>query len=215
MFFSKSEVIKDLVGDHTTAVMACYEKYEEAMDAIMVGCEEATMESYTNKLRSLESQADEVRHMIIRQLLEGGMLVDSRKSLMHVIEAVDTVANITEDIVQEIYIQNICLPEFTHDAIKKMSTVTKKQLELLVETVKNIVHKYKIKEMTKIIHEIEGLESEVDDIQQALTKQLFETDFELARKLQYRELINMIGGMSDVIEDISDEIEIIMMARKV
>ena len=103
---------------------------------------------------------------------------------MHVIEAVDTVANTTEDIIQEIYIQNICLPEFTHDAIRKMSSVTKKQLEILIVAVKNIVHKYKIKEMTKMIHEIEALESEVDDIQQALTKQIFEEDFEFAMRTE-------------------------------
>jgi uncharacterized protein Yka (UPF0111/DUF47 family) len=37
----------------------------------------------------------------------------------------------------------------------------------------------------------------------------------LAEKNQMRELVNMIGSMSDRIEDISDQIEIIMMARKV
>lgn len=215
MFFSKSSEIMELVGDHSEVVLSCFSKYEEAIEDIFGGCDKGAIESYANQLRSLESQADEVRHQIIKSLLEGGLLVDSRKSLMHVIEETDRVADITENIIQSIYLQRIDIPKFMHEPILKMSKVTRKQLELLIETVKKVVHKYKIKEMSKVIQEIEVLESEVDDIQQGLTKQLFEQELELAKKMQLKELIEFVGLMSDTIEDISDQIEIIMMARKV
>jgi predicted phosphate transport protein (TIGR00153 family) len=215
MFFSKSAEIMELVGEHSSAVVACYDKYEEAITAICNGCEEGAVEAYTNQLRSLESQADEIRHQIIRRLLEGGLLVDSRKSLMHVLEALDGIADIAEDVIQEIYMQNMSLPELVHEPILKMTEVTKRQLLLLIETIKSIVHKYEIKEMIKMIQEIEQMESEVDAIQQSLVKQLYRSDMGLAEKNQIRELVNMIGSMSDRIEDISDQVEIIMMARKV
>lgn len=215
MFFSKSDEIRELVGDHAEVVVKCFDKYAEAIETVFGGCDSLVVEGYTNELRSLESQADEVRHQIIRRLLEGSLLVDSRKSLMHVIEGVDTVADITEDIIQEIYIQNISIPSFTHEAIIKMSKLTREQLLILIETIKKIVSKYKIKEMSKMILDIENLESQVDDIQQSIVKVLFESDMSLAEKLQLRELINLISSMSDIIEDISDSVEIIMMARKV
>lgn len=215
MFFSKSVVIVELVGEHSDAVMACFDKYEEAIVDICKGCDEGAVESYTNQLRSLESQADEVRHQIIRKLLEGGLLVDSRKSLMHVLEALDGIADITEDVIQEIYMQNMSLPELVHEPIMKMTEVTRRQLILLIDTIKNIVHKYNVKTMIKKIQDIEMMESEVDDVQQSLVKQLYRSDMGLAEKNQMRELVNMIGSMSDRIEDISDQIEIIMMARKV
>ncbi len=215
MFFSKSESIKELVGEHAVVVMKCYDKYEEAIGSILGGANRSEVEVYTNTMRSLESEADSVRHQIIRSLLEGGLLVDSRKSIMHVIEGVDGVADITEDIIQEIYIQQINLPKFTHEAIIKMSKLTRDQLILLIETIKGVVTSYKVKEMTKLIQEIENLESKVDDLQQGIVKELFETDMALAEKMQIREIINLIGAMSDTIEDISDSVEIIMMARKV
>lgn len=215
MLFSKSDKIKDLVGNHTDQVMVCYEKYSVAIRDILGGCDRDAIEVYTNELRVQESLADEIRRQIIRQLLEGGLVIESRKSIMHVIEAVDEIADLSEDIVQQIFIQNIKLPELTHEAILSMSEITRRQLDMLVGIVKGVVTRYKAKDMTKAILQIESMESAVDDLQQNLVKELFESDFELAEKMQLREIINMIGKMSDRIEDISDEVEIIMMARKV
>lgn len=215
MLFSKSEEIKNLVGEHAEAVVECYDRYEEAMKNILDGCSVVEIHNYTNQLRELESIADSIRHKIIRSLLEGGLLVDSRKSLMHVIEGVDVVADITEDIIQEIYMMKLELPEFTHEPIMEMTRITREQLKLLIKSIKNIVSKYKIDKMTKMIQEIEELESKVDDVQHGLIKELFEKDYDLAYKMQVREFINLIGSMADTIEDISDSVEIIMMARKV
>lgn len=215
MLFSKSEEIKNLVGEHAEAVVECYDRYEEAMKGILGGCSVVEIHSYTNQLRELESKADSIRHKIIRSLLEGGLLVDSRKSLMHVIEGVDVVADITEDIIQEIYMMKLALPEFTHEPIMEMTRITREQLKLLIKSIKNIVSKYKVDKMTKMIQEIEELESNVDDVQHDLIKELFEKDYDLAYKMQVREFINLIGSMADTIEDISDSVEIIMMARKV
>ncbi len=215
MLFSKSDKMKEMVGGHTDAVVLCYSIYSDSLNAILNGTTTQVIAGFTSELRRQESFADEIRRKIIRQLLEGGLIVDSRKSIMHVIEAVDEVADLAEDIIQEIYIQGIELPGFTHAALRSMVEVTGRQLDLLIGLVKDVVDKYKAKEMTQTILQIEGLESEVDDIQQDLVKQLFETELALAKKMQLREIINMVGKMSDVIEDISDEIEIIMMARTV
>lgn len=215
MFFSKSEEIKNLVGAHADAVLNCYEAYERSLIKILKGASKKEIKELTKELRHLESEADTVRHNIIRTMLEGGLLVDSRKSLMRVIEGVDVIADTVEDIIQEIDIQQIHMPEFTHEGLIKMSEVTKAQLDLLIEGLKKIVSKYSIKEMTKLIRKIEALESEVDNMQQDLVRQLFKTDLTLAEKMQYRDVINLIGSMSDQIEDISDAVEIIMMARKV
>ena len=215
MLFSKSDKMKELVGKHTDQVMTCYKKYAIAMKDILDGCDHGTIEAYTNTLRVEESKADEIRRQIIRQMLEGGLVVDSRKSIMHVIEAVDGVADLAEDIVQEIYIQTITLPVHTEESILSMIEITDRQLGLLISIVKGVVDRYKAKEMTRIILEIEGIESAVDDLQQNLVKDIYDSELSLAEKMQLREIVNMIGHMSDLIEDISDEIEIIMMARKV
>jgi len=215
MLFSKSDKMKELVGRHTDQVMTCYEKYTIAMTCILKGCDHKDIEAHTNALRLEESKADEIRRQIIRQMLEGGLVVDSRKSIMRVIEEVDGIADLAEDTIQEIYIQNIQIPAYAEETISRMVEITERQLGLLIRIVKGVVDRYKAQEMSDVILEIEGLESAVDDLQQKLVKEIFDSAMSLAEKMQLREVINMIGHMSDLIEDISDEIEIIMMARKV
>ena len=215
MFFRKTNKIKELVGNHADAVVTCYDKYDEAMNALFNGCGMVELGTFSDALRALESQADMIRRQIIRQLLTGGLVVDSRKSIMHVIEAVDEIADLAEDIIQEIHIQKIHLPQMTHGPIEEINQVTRHQLMLLAGIVKGIVDKYNEDEMTKTTQEIEQLESKVDNLQHKLVEGIFESDMTLAEKMQLREIVDMTAKMSDLIEDISDEVEIIMLARKV
>ncbi len=215
MLFHKTDKIRTLVGNHTDAVITCYDKFEEAMIAVVGGCDREALAVYTEELRALESNADKIRRQIIRQLLEGGLVMDSRKSVMHVIESVDGIADIAEDIIQEIYIQRMALPDICHESMLAMVRVTKRQLTLLIDIVKNIVDRYNEREMTQVTSEIEHLESEVDDLQHDLTERVFDESWPLAEKLQLKKIIEMTGEIADLIEDISDEIEIVMLARKV
>ena len=215
MFFRKTGKIKDMVGKHTEAVLACYDKYEESLRALIKGCGMAELNVHSGDLRRLESEADHIRRQIIRQLLEGGLVMDSRKSIMHVIEEVDGIADLAEDIIQEIHIQELQLPKLIHEPLLAMTEVTRHQLMLLIGLVKGIVDKYDELEMTKVTQEIETMESKVDNLQHEVVRELYKQDMSLAEKMQLREIINMAGHIADLIEDNSDEVEIIMLARKV
>lgn len=215
MLFSKSEEIKVKIGEHMALVETCLRTCRDDLAILLEGCEREELYKLMQTLRKMESAADYKRHEIIRFLLEGGLLVDSRKSIMHLIEATDRVADISEDIIKEIYYQQLVIPPMLKQAILDMMDVTIKQYELLKEAKLNVVSKYKVKEMTKLLLSIETLESQVDDLHMAATLVLFDSDLDLAYKRQLREHLNLIVSLSDLIEDISDEIEIIMMARKV
>ena len=215
MLFSKSDVIKELAMEHMQAVKHCLIACEHAVMEVIEGCEAEALRNLVDNLSELESEADAVRHKIIRELLDGGLLVDSRKSLMRVMESVDDIADISEDIMQEFKVQKLILPSSSHKSVVEMMAMTQAQYDILIEVISGILSKYKTKEIRSRILEIEGLESRVDQIQRKVIEMIFESDETLAYKRQVREQINLIGSISDLIEDISDEIEIIMLARKV
>lgn len=215
MLFSKSDVIKELAMEHMQAVKHCLIACEHAVMEVIEGCEAEALCNLVDNLSELESEADAVRHKIIRELLDGGLLVDSRKSLMRVMESVDDIADISEDIMQEFKVQKLILPSSSHKSVVEMMAMTQAQYDILIEVISGILSKYKTKEIKSRILEIEGLESRVDQIQRKVIELIFESDETLAYKRQVREQINLIGSISDLIEDISDEIEIIMLARKV
>lgn len=215
MFFGKGKVVVSLVDEHIEAVKSCISEYVVAMDDMLEQKDDSVRMMHTIKMQKLETEADTIRHLIIREMLNGGLLVDSRKSLMHIIEYTDKVAGVAEDVIEMMYQERVDVPEFMIMPIKEMNSITKEQLALLCETVRQVIYKYNIDELYRIIRKIEDLESDVDTIQKQLLNDLFRTDMTLANKLHLKQLINEVGSMSDLIEDVSDEVEIVMLTRKV
>ena len=215
MFFSKGKEVVELVDKHLKAVNICYKTYEEGFTKLLISRDEQSLKHYCDKLNMLETEADTLRHEIIRKMLDGGLLVDSRKSLMHIIEGADTVADLTENIFNMIYLEGISIKDYMIEPIKAMNEITHNQLELLINAIEQVIYKFDMDQLYDIIRKIEQLESEVDIIEKQLLKDVFTDEIPLSMKLHYKQLINSITDISDLIEDISDAIEIVMLARKV
>jgi predicted phosphate transport protein (TIGR00153 family) len=213
--FKKREDIVELVSIHSDEVLTCFNVYEDIMKVILKGTTPSERDSFTAKIRQQETIADEKRHKIIRRMLEGGLLVDSRKSLMHMIEGVDRVANLTEDIIQMINYEKITIDEDLKTYILEINGITLKQLMMLIEAEKKILSKYDLDEMYQLLREIELFETKVDDIESQAIKTIYNKEIPLANKMQLKEVIKKVADISDVIEDTSDLIEIVMLARRV
>ncbi len=215
MFFSKSDEIKKIMKVYLDALVEGYDFYCLAMENILQGVSRKQAESYMFDMQRLEHAADLIRHQIIQQMLDGGLIVESRKSFMRLIEHMDSTINTCEDVIQEIYLQNMQIHELLTVPFKKINELTKIQLDLLVFAVTGIVGKYQMDELIAVIREIENLESQVDALEHKAVEEVFNLPLELAYKMQMRQLISLVGNIADIIEEVSDEIEIIMMARKV
>lgn len=215
LFNKKNNNIEKWIVVYLDVVIKSYDFYMNAMKRILEGVDEETCESLMHEMESLEKKADEIRHQIIRQMIEGGILVEARISLLRMIEDIDRVVGVCEDIIQEIFMQNMHIQDIIKETIIKINEITFKQLDLLIYAVKGTVEKYDIDEMFEDIRIIENLESEVDELEHKAIKAVFNLPIDLAEKMQMRTLIGQIGSMADIIEDVSDEIEIIMMTRRV
>ncbi|PKM93295.1 MAG: hypothetical protein CVU84_16445 [Firmicutes bacterium HGW-Firmicutes-1] len=216
MFFNRMNTnIEKWIGVYLEAVTNSYSYYMSAMEKLLVGTDTDTTKQLMQTMEEYEKKADEIRRQIIRQMLEGGILVDTRVSLLRMIEDIDRIVGICEDIIQEIYMQNMIIHDIVKNPIREIHEITNKQLDLMVYAVKGTVEKYDVNEMLNDIREIEKLETKVDIIEHDIIKKVFDLPIGLAEKTQMRTLIGQVGNLADIIEDVSDEIEIIMMTRRV
>jgi len=218
MFFKKTNTIIDLLNDHVNAVKTCYHIYMDNFDKIVIfqtNKEADRLLKLTEELKQKEHQADRIRHDVIVELLQGGFLVDSRKSTMRLVEGIDKVADTTEDIFKMIAYEQIQLDEELLKPLSQINKITHDQLNVFFDILSKLMTKYDQDEMIKQLIEIEEYESEVDEIEDKLMIDLFNKNITLAEKLQYKALIQSITSMSDLIEDLSDEVEIILASRKI
>ncbi|PKM52174.1 MAG: hypothetical protein CVV02_02060 [Firmicutes bacterium HGW-Firmicutes-7] len=215
MFFKINKNIEKWIVVYLESVTNSFTFYMQAMEQLFEDANIETTLQLMQKMEEYEKKSDEIRHQIIRQMLDGGIIVDTRVSLLRMIEDIDSVVGVCEDIIQEIYMQNMCIQDIVKAPIRKIHEITNKQLELLVYAVRGTVETYDLKEMLENISQIEKLETEVDAIEHSIIKAVFDLPIGLAEKTQMRTLIGQVGNLADIIEDVSDEIEIIMMTRRV
>ena len=79
-----------------------------------------------------------------------------------------------------------------------------KQIETLFSTQQGI---------RELVADIDLLESHCDHIERSLLRMIFDSTLELARKMEVKELILMVGDISDQVDRVSKRINIIRMKR--
>ena len=67
---------------------------------------------------------------------------------------------------------------------------------------------------TSILDEIRSLESQIDKLEQKISESIFDSDIELAAKMQFASIVERLCDISDIIEDIADKIQIMLITRK-
>lgn len=220
MLFSKSKLVIQKLSTHSTNVRECYLRYMQIFDEFVLDQEailsdDLKMDSYVDQIRKLEKEADAIRHVVIRELLSGGLLLENRKSSVRLIEGLDQVANIAEDIIQMLFYEKISIDEFMVKDIKEINSITLSQLDLFISLLTRTMTKYEERTLLEDIIRIEEYETRVDEVENELVKKIYRLPVELAQKNQFRDLLRLVAGISNLIEDLSDEIEIIASLRRV
>lgn len=215
MFFAKGEKVMDLVDHHLISVRNCLSTFSEFLELVTKEGLTDEVKSLGKKVEELESIADADRHKIIRSLLKGALLPDTRREILRLIELVDEVANQCEEIVKQIILQRIQFNGSMKENINIISEKTVKQYSILEKAIGGLFKQLQSEEANlALLTEIEDIESEVDDLENEILQVIYDSELGLAEKNQMSRFIAKIADISDVIEDISDTIEIILAIRK-
>jgi len=162
-------------------------------------------ESYEIHLE--EHEADKIRRKIGKMLYEGAFLPIYREDYFKLVEMVDKIANQCEAIGDFVTLTRPCIPEFLesefHSLIVKTIAIheeLKVMLKCFLDGDKNLM---------KSAVKIREFEQDIDKQQFYMTRTLFKSDFEKIEKLHTKSLIDGISKVSNLIEDVSDQFEII------
>lgn len=216
MLFKKTKEINKLLEEYLIVIKECFNAYDEFLKKYFEcgSCDE-TLE-LSEKVGEIESKADTKRHLIIREFLNGAFLPEIRGEMLKMIEFVDEIANNAEEIVVEILYEKIKFTEQIKKNMKRINEITKKQLNTLNELIQSLFIDFKNKVNNQnLLIKIDDLESEIDKIERDSFKKIFDSNVELAQKNQLKGIISKIADISDLIEDTSDMLEIILVMRKV
>ena len=205
-----------LIVEHMQAVEECVIKFEGFMRAA------TTPETVTETLRALsadvgeaENTADKALRCMIDSLAGGTFLASTKEDIIAISTSCDKVANKCETIAKIVVCQKIKLPTAYAEDLLKMLSITRKQFDVLEESIGMFFEKFgTLLQNHEILDEIRALESEVDAIEVKLYDDIFSLDMDLAHQMQLSDVVELIADVSDIIENIADKIQIMLISRK-
>lgn len=161
------------------------------------------LEKFVSDTHARESACDGLRQRIELDLFEQSLLPETREDLMLMLERLDEVVNQSEDILRDLWLQHVTLPEFLkHDfgRLTEIGTAAARHAFIMARGAVTADG------AARALHnEVDAIESNGDRIEQTMIRQLFEQPkLPLAEKLLYRDVIREAGKMADLAEDAAD-----------
>ncbi len=211
----KNRDISKYFYDHQEDVALCFEKFEAFFELLFKdGTTKEELESAKVCVENAEGAADkELRHVV--DAMSGSFLPATRKTLIKLVQSTDEIANICEEVVRQVVLEKINLPATLRPDILKIIAITEGQLELLIKAIDKLLNDYKaLDKNRKILDDIRQEETRIDAIEAMLHARIFDLDLSLTEKIYYKDLLEKICDISDTIEDISDQIQVLLVERE-
>ncbi len=210
--FRKKSKVQKLIQEQINLVGQGLGLLKEAVELYLEGDKEGC-ELKTRAVEGMETKADEAEREAERNLYEGTYLPFFREDLLDLMELIDDVADEAEKIVDFLSIENPEIPAPWNEKMRKIVEkgilafdLFRESFMLLYEdTQKAFSHTYKVKEVEK----------EVDRLQDGLNREIFQSNLQLAHKIQLRDLVIRMGFISDSSENASDKISMISIKRRI
>jgi hypothetical protein len=166
-----------------------------------------------DQTHKFESRADDLRDEINELMYSRALIPESREDIMALLERVDEIPRSFEQILNMIQTQQIFFPEFLVLDIQELIRVSMESCDLMAKQIDVMIKK---KEgIRTFMSTIDQNESHCDHIERRIIVKLFESDLEPFLKLQLKELVIVLGEISDQVDRVSKRVSIMAMKRRV
>ena len=217
MLFSKnnSSKVHTLIMEQIKDVEGCLMDFENFMIAAMKPeTTHETLCAMSQSVHQMENAADRSLRVMIDSL-GGAFLPSSREELISIATSCDKIANKCEHVALMMIYQRFRFPVEYAEDILGILTATRRQFELLKESISKLFSKFgDLLEDHAILDEIRVCESRTDELENKLYQLIFARDIDLAHQMQMSNFVELICDISDIIENIADKIQIMLITRK-
>jgi len=198
----------NLLKEHINLCASTVEALERIFE-MLPSCSSDELSSLIKELYRIEERADKVRREIANELAKDILPPLYREDLMHLIEKVDLIADLSKDIGRILFTMATCkrsrvdVYNACKDIVTKLSECSKVTRECLVSLL------YDLNKTIKLSYEIEVIEEEIDSLYVDALKYLYESKIPANELLPLYELVKSLEEIADLCEDASDVAKVI------
>lgn len=167
---------------------------------------------FFERINDAEHRLDGLRRDIEEQIYARALLPDTRGDILALLESIDKIPNRIQSLTREMTLQKVRVPQTLHESLLRLADRGVEIVQVLVGTARAFLDRpHEVKKSAKLLsfHEHEG-----DLIEHHAVAIAFDDpDLELAHKVQLRRLIDDLGSICDMAEDVGDRLMIAALKR--
>jgi predicted phosphate transport protein (TIGR00153 family) len=213
LIFKKEMLLKKLIYDYLENLGMIQKHFVKAMNICLKEGASNDFCLLMDQTHKFESRADDLRDEINELMYSRALIPESREDIMALLERVDEIPRSFEQILNMIRTQRIFFPEFLVLDIQELIRVSMESCDLMAKQIDVMIKK---KEgMRTLMSTIDQNESHCDHIERRIIVKLFESDLEPFLKLQLKELVIVLGEISDRVDRVAKRVNIMTIKRRV
>lgn len=213
--FKKESKVEEYSKVHVEMVYECLNQLKILMKNYYIN-DYKSIDKTVEEISRLEHEADEIRRKMEIEFFKGAFLPFDREDRIVLAEAVDSVADMTQETGYGICLSRVHFPDKFTDNFSDLTnsvyvtvSALKKCIELLDED---------LGEALTMAHEVERLEDDVDKIERKILKKLYESykneEIDILTHIELKSTVLRLGNIADRAENASDRVPIIVAKRK-
>lgn len=211
-FFKRENKTRELMDEHVEIVSKATDHCRDAFFFYLEG-EKKKFEAATLAVIQSETRADEVRKETQLLLYGGTYLPIFREDLLELLELIDNVADDAEKAVDFLRTERPKITPSWHGDLRIIVDKTHQSFVFFKEAFSTLRKERSI--TLSYTHKVQEAEKDVDKLQDALMAKIFQSKLGLAHKMQLRDLILVIGYVSDSSENASDKVGLMAIKGRV
>lgn len=187
--------------------------FKEAIDIYLHERRSENYRQTSKKIKTIEHDSDVLRREIESRLYEQNLIPDMRGNILQLVENLDRVINLFDEVAHKFYIEQPDIPEEYHGQLRTL-------VKQVVDCAENMAISSRaffrdlvtLRDYSKKVY---LLEHQSDKTSAKLRNEVFDSDLELARKIQINTFVEEVADIADLAEDCIDALLIFAIKREI
>ena len=181
----------------------------------LIGYLDQDEKSFTHLLEminALESCLDGIRRDIEMEIYGRRLLPDTRDDVLGMLEGIDKIPNRIQSVTRNLQLQKVEIPILLNGDLRQLSDHIVEAVQILIKTSYAFLNKPA--EVRDLVSQLSRNEHESDLVEERALALVFDAPaLELAHKIQLQGLIDRVGSICDLTEDVGDRLMIASLKR--
>ncbi len=211
--FSGTRELEEKIDEMHDQVIESVLAFQNAFEIYLKEKRSLKYRRASKKMKYIEAKADDLRRDIESRLYIHNLIPDLRADVLQMVENIDKVINEFDEVAHKFYIEQPDIPEKYQNKFRKLVKEVSECAENMA-----IASRAFFRDFTTVrdySRKVYFLEQESDKTWAELKQDVFDSDMELAHKIQLNALISDVADIADRAEDCIDALLIFTIKRDI